>query len=155
VVAEAPASGAAIALRTTPSDTALGEEEYFLEPGGTKSRPILTIRGRTALAVLHGAVSLAWRITASGFYFDGDSVPAARPTAFCFHGFTPRPSSRSAAACPGTTSRQPTTWDDQDFRFFADQILRSGQNFHRLPHLRRRAVWRYDDGGQLVGGEPC
>ncbi|MBI2303057.1 MAG: laminin G domain-containing protein [Armatimonadetes bacterium] len=145
------AKGVPAVLLQLNDDPNLGEEEFFIEPAG-KGR--VTLRARTPVAVLEAAYRLL-REYGCGFYFDGDALPAGRPAAF----LTPTVHGKPVFAVRGSLPwynflDSPTTWDAQDFRFFADQILRSGQNFIGFHTYDYEPFGAYEYNGQTPGGEP-
>jgi len=140
-----------ILLMVEPAATNGNEEEYTIGP--TERPRTLSIYG-TPLGVLHGAYRLL-REYGIGFYFDGDAVPTEPPARFLtptIHGSPGFAVRGSLPWCNFLDS--PTTWDDQDFRFFADQIIRSGQNFIGFHTYDFEPFAAYEWEGKLVGGEP-
>lgn len=146
----------AVVLRVDAAARALGDEGYSLQPAPARpgSAPSLTIRGRTPLGVLHGAYRLL-REYGIGFYFDGDAVPTQPPARFLLPSVQAKPVFAIRGSLPWYNFfDSPTTWDDHDFRFFADQIVRSGQNFVGFHTYDNEPFAAYEDGGRIVGGEP-
>jgi len=151
VAEEGTGGDARILLRVEPAATNASEEEYTIGP--TERPRTVSING-TALGVLHGAYRLL-REYGIGFYFDGDAIPTEPPATF----LTPTVHGSPAFAIRGSLPwynflDSPTTWDDQDFRFFADQIIRSGQNFIGFHTYDFEPFAAYEWDGKLVGGEP-
>jgi hypothetical protein len=150
-VGYAPAKGSPAILLRLDGDAKLGDEEYFIEPAGNGD---VAIRARTPLAVLEGAYGLL-RAYGCGFYFDGDALPAGPPPAFLAPSLHGRPVFAIRGSLPWYNFLDsPTTWDAHDFRFFADQILRSGQNFIGFHTYDYEPFAAYEYGGGQPGGEP-
>jgi hypothetical protein len=138
----------------TPQDEQLGDEEYFLDSSGGGSASQVVIRARTPLAVLQGAYRLL-REYGFGFHFDGNAVPPRPPARWTVPPVHGDPVFAVRGSLPWYNFLDsPTTWDDQDFRFFADQIIRSGQNFIGFHTYDSEPFAAYDYQGQVLGGEP-
>ncbi|NSW55849.1 MAG: hypothetical protein HPY44_07550 [Armatimonadetes bacterium] len=148
------ASGDRVVLEITPDEDGLGPEGYRIRSVDAPAGAVVTITGATEQGVLFGAYRLLQEY-GIGFYFDGDALPASPPSDF----LRPEVDGSPVFAIRGSLPwynflNSPTTWDDQDFRFFADQIVRSGQNFigfHSYDH-EPFAAYQYD--GQVIGGQP-
>ncbi len=154
-VTTAPRSGLpAVVLQLAPDDRALTDEAYALSSSGKGTGLRVTVQGRTPLGVLHGAYRLL-REYGFGFYFDGDAVPPHPPRTLGVAPVRAAPVFAIRGSLPWYNFlNSPTTWDDQDFRFFADQIIRSGQNFIGFHTYDHEPFGAYEYDGRVLGGEP-
>lgn len=144
----------AIVVRLAPDDEGLGDEGYAIATAGKGKDLRVTVQGRTPLGVLHGAYRLL-REYGFGFYFDGDAVPPRPPRTLAVPALRAAPVFAIRGSLPWYNFlNSPTTWDDQDFRFFADQIIRSGQNFIGFHTYDHEPFGAYEYDGQVLGGEP-
>jgi len=153
-IATAAEGGPSIILRRSPEDVALGDEGYDIVGQADEDAPRVTITAQTSLGVLHGAYRLL-REYGLGFYFDGDSIPTQAPKRFLLLTIRSTPVFAIRGSLPWYNFlNSPTTWDEQDFRFFADQIIRSGQNFVGFHSYDYEPFAAYSYEGQLTGGQP-
>lgn len=144
----------AIRLLLVPQESAYGEEGYAISSVGKGSALQVTIAARTPLGILHGAYRLL-REYGFGFYFDGDAVPPRPPRTLATATVQAEPVFAIRGSLPWYNFlNSPTTWDDQDFRFFADQIIRSGQNFIGFHAYDFEPFAAYEYEGRVLGGEP-
>ncbi len=153
VVAQAD-SGDRVVLEVAPNAEGLGPEGYRILSLKAPAGAVVTITGATERGVVFGAYRLLEEY-GIGFYFDGDAVPASPPADLLLPEIEASPVFAIRGSLPWYNFlNSPTTWDDQDFRFFADQIVRSGQNFIGFHSYDHEPFAAYEYDGQVIGGQP-
>lgn len=132
----------------------LGDEGFLLRTVNRGNRRLLLVSGNTGRAVLYGAYALL-REYGAGFYIGGDVLPERREFKLLDLNVSKKPAFSIRGTLPWYNFfDSPTAWDFEDYAWFFDNLVKSGNNFVGFHSYDHEPFGAYPENGRFVYGEP-
>lgn len=132
----------------------LGEEGYVLRTVSDGGRGVTLVAGKTSRGVLYGAYALLEEY-GFGFYLGGDAVPEKQPFRLLEVDIVRKPAFKIRGTLPWYNFfNSPTAWDFEDYAWFFDNLVKTGNNFIGFHSYDAEPFCGYQEGGKYVWAEP-
>lgn len=132
---------------------ALGEEGYGLENATVKAQPVVLAAGATPAGAVNAVYGLL-RELHFGFYLGSQSIPTKLPATLGTSPVVQKPALKIRGVLPWYNFlNSPTTWEIEDHRAFADQLIRMGANFVGFHTYDNEPFASYEEDGKMKMGE--
>lgn len=132
----------------------LGDEGYLLRTVRDGERRAILVAGKTSRGVLYGAYALLEEY-GFGFYLGGDVFPDKKPFRMHELEISRKPAFKIRGTLPWYNFfNSPTAWDFEDYAWFFDNLVKSGNNFIGFHSYDAEPFCGYPEDGKYVWAEP-